>query len=323
MRTEAFRQWLSQAGALTPAQRRRAVEVLRQERQPWEGLAGVLDPTPICPHCHHRPCARWGKAHGLRRFRCGACGSACGKTFNALSGTPLARVRHRECWGEYAQALIDGASVRGAARRCGVHKNTAFRWRHRFLALPAGRKPSHLHGIVEADETYFLESHKGERHLPRPPRKRGGVAKKRGLSSEQIPVLVVRDRSTATTDAVLAKADTEAVTAVLAPVLDADAVLCSDGNAIYRGFAERAHIAHTPVNLSAGIRVVDHAFHIQNANAYHSRLKGWMVRFHGVATKYLPNYLGWRRCLERFAATLTPLVMLSLAIGRDQHLTQT
>jgi hypothetical protein len=39
---------------------------------------------------------------------------------------------------------------------------------------------------VEADETYFLESHKGERHLPRPPRKRGGVAKKRGLSNEQI-----------------------------------------------------------------------------------------------------------------------------------------
>jgi hypothetical protein len=108
----------------------------------------------------------------------------------------------------------------------------------------------------------------------------------------------VRDRSTATTDAVLAKADTEAVTAVLASVLDADAVLCSDGNAIYRGFAERAHIAHTPTNLSAGIRVVDHAFHIQNANAYHSRLKGWMAPFHGVATKYLPNYLGWRRCLE-------------------------
>jgi hypothetical protein len=233
----------------------------------------------------------------LPRYRC----AACGKTFNALSGTPLARLRHRECWGEYARALIDGDSVRAAARRCGVHKNTAFRWRHRFLALPAGVKPSSLHGIVEADETYFLESHKGERHLRRPPRKRGGVASKRGLSSEQIPVLVVRDRSMATTDA----------------------VLCFDGNAIYRRFAERVHIAHTPVNLSAGIRVIDHAFHIQNANAYHSRLKAWMARLHGVATKYPPNYLGSRRCLERFAATLTPSLMLSLAIGADQHLTQT
>jgi transposase-like protein len=319
MRTEAFHQWLSQADALTAAQRRRAIEILRQQRKLPDALASIGAAEPACPRCHHRPCGRWGNAHGLPRYRCGA----CGKTFNVLSGTPLARLRHRECWDEYARALIDGDTVRAAARRCGVHKNTAFRWRHRFLTLPAGLKPSSLHGIVEADETYFLESHKGERHLPRPPRKRGGVAKKRGLSSEQIPVLVVRDRSTATTDAVLPKANTASVTAVLAPVLDADAVLCSDSNAIYHGFAERAHIAHTPVNLSAGIRVIDHAFHIQNANAYHSRLKGWMARFHGVATKYLPNYLGWRRCLERFAATLTPSLMLSLAIGRNQHLTQT
>ena len=312
MRTEAFHKWLSQADALTAAQCRRTVEILRQERKLPEPLAGIPAVAPACPHCHHRSCGRWGNAHGLPRYRC----SACGKTFNILSGTPLARLRHRECWDEYARALIDGETVRAAARRCGVHKDTAFRWRHRFLTLPAGLKPSSLHGIVEADETYFLESHKGERHLPRPPRKRGGVAKKRGLSSEQIPVLVVRDRSTATTDAVLPKANTASVTAVLAPVLDADAVLCSDSNAIYHCFAERAHIAHAPVNLSAGIRVVDHAFHIQNANAYHSRLKGWMARFHGVATKYLPNYLGWRRCLERFAATLTPSLMLSLATGR-------
>jgi len=45
--------------------------------------------------------------------------------------------------------------------------------------------------------------------------------------------------------------------------------------------------------------VRDGAFHVQNVNAYHGRLKGWMGRFNGVATRYLPNYLGWRRTLER------------------------
>ncbi len=48
-----------------------------------------------------------------------------------------------------------------------------------------------------------------------------------------------------------------------------------------------------------------------------------MDRFHGVATKYLPNYLGWRRGLECFADTLTPSLLLRLAVGRDQQLTQT
>lgn len=72
---------------------------------------------------------------------------------------------------------------------------------------------------------------------------------------------------------------------------------------------------HPPVNLSAGIRVMDNAFHIQNVNAYDSRLKVWMIRFHGVATKYLPNYLGWRRCLERFGSILTPALFMSQAMG--------
>lgn len=54
-------------------------------------------------------------------------------------------------------------------------------------------------------------------------------------------------------------------------------------------------ITHRPVNLAAGQRVVAAVYHVQNVNAYDSRLKEWMRRFHGVATHYLGNYLGWRR----------------------------
>lgn len=311
MHTEDFHRWLAQAGELTPSQRQQALGWLRQERQTVDVIGSILDSEPICPFCHGVSCVRWGDSHGLPRHRC----RTCHKTFNALTGTPLARLRRRERWPVYAQTLIEGTTVREAAQRCGVHEDTSFRWRHRFLALPAQLKPAHLHGIVEADETYFLESHKGERALPRPPRKRGGVAAKRGLSEEQIPVLIARDRSANITDALLEKANTQAIRTVLEPLVDPDAVLCSDGNIIYRRFTEQTHLAHKSVNLSAGIRVLDNAYHIQNVNAYYSRLKTWMIRFHGVATKYLPNYLGWRRCLERFGKTLTPTLFLTQAVG--------
>lgn len=319
MRPNDFHHWLSRASELTPSQREQALASLSGIGHVGDVIAAIADWEPRCPHCLNTNCNHWGSAHGLPRYRC----RACHRTFNALTATPLARLRHRERWARYAQALIDGTSVREAARRCDVHKDTAFRWRHRFLSLPARCKPTHLHGIVEADETYFLESHKGERHLPRAPRRRGGVATKRGLSHEQIPVLIARDRDQSTTDAVLPKADSQSVGAVLAPLLDGDAVLCSDANAIYSAFARQAHLAHRPINLSQGIRVVDHAFHIQNVNAYDSRLKGWMARFHGVATKYLSNYLGWRRCLERFAQNLSPTLLIAQAAGVEQHLTQT
>nr|WP_256661350.1 hypothetical protein [Pseudomonas sp. HS-2] len=34
-----------------------------------------------------------------------------------------------------------------------------------------------------------------------------------------------------------------------------------------------------------------------------------MIPFHGVATKYLPNYLGWRRLLERYKTQLNPCLL--------------
>ena len=34
-------------------------------------------------------------------------------------------------------------------------------------------------------------------------------------------------------------------------------------------------------------------------NSYQGRLKGWIARFRGVPTKYLPRYLTWRIMYER------------------------
>ena len=163
-----------------------------------------------------------------------------------------------------------------------------------------------LAGVVEADETFFRCSHKGSRRwrqaegpLERRPHRRGERASKRGLSAEQVPALIARDRAGHTADAVLPDLGAEAIAAALGPVVAGDAVLCSDGAKAYAAFAARHGLHHEPINVAAGVRVRDGAFHVQNVNAYHGRLKGWMGRFNGVATRYLPNYLGWRRTLER------------------------
>jgi hypothetical protein len=55
--------------------------------------------------------------------------------------------------------------------------------------------------------------------------------------------------------------------------------------------------------------------HINNVNAYHSRLKQWLARFNGVATKNLPNYLGWRRALEACGQKVDPPKWILGAIG--------
>ena len=77
-------------------------------------------------------------------------------------------------------------------------------------------------------------------------------------------------------------------------------------------------VSHRAVNLNKGISVLAGVNHIQNANAYHSRLKEWMRGFHGVATKYLDHYLGWRRMIEAFGEHLNSTLGLTLSIGRHE-----
>jgi transposase-like protein len=281
-----------------------------------ETILGEHEPHH-CPHCQSNDLRSWGSSNKLPRYRC----YDCGRTSNPLTGTPLARLRKREHWFHYACALIEGVSIRRVAAECGINKNTAFLWRHRFLKAVAEHQAVHEHGIVEADETFFLESFKGQRQLPRPARQRGGVGKSRGTGTDQIPVLIVRDRSGATADFILKKVDVDHVSQVLKPLVDTDACLCTDGAAVYESFAKAENIEHQII-LARGPHARG-AFHIQNVNAYDSRLKNWMIRFHGVATKYLANYLGWRRMLERHREGITPSICLLEAAGLLQQLTKT
>ena len=321
MKPNDFRKLSSALKELTPHQRQVLMDRLQPAAQTsasYQLVETRMTEKPRCPHCAHDQVSRWGFANGLQRYRC----NACQVTFNALTETPLARLRHKAKWIDYAKQLVEGVSIRKSAAAVGIHPNTAFRWRDRFLNLPNGQQAISLAGIAEADETYFLESQKGRKQgLNRPSRKRGGKASKRGLSEEQTAVLICRDRAGNTADFMLEKADKAHIGAVLKPLLAADVILCTDGEKALAAVAKEMGITHRPVNLAAGRRVVAGVYHVQNVNAYDSRLKEWMRRFHGVATRYLGNYLGWRRLIERHNREISPADFLRAALGinRVQH----
>jgi transposase-like protein len=281
-----------------------------------DGCASLADiearfaADPRCPHCQSTNIGKWGSANGLGRTKC----RPCNVTFNALTGSPLAQLHKRELWLGHAQALVDGIALRKVAARIDVDLTTAFRWRHRFLEVPKALKAEHLEGTVEADETYFLRSEKGSRKLERKARKRGGKATKPGLSDEHVPVLIACDRNAAMTDAILPDRSAKSISAVLGPLIDKSAILVSDGAKAFRAFADEARILHVALNLSEG----EHRwgiYHVRHANSYDSRLKGWMRRFNGVATKYVDSYLGWHRTNDREKHTLTASRMLAAAWG--------
>jgi len=271
-----------------------------------------------CPHCRSPEVRPWGGARGLPRYRC----PQCRKTFNPFTGTPVAGLHNKERWLDQARALIEGESLAKAAERCRIDPSTAFRWRHRFLAALNHDKAKRLSGIVEADETFILESFKGRRGgLARPARRRGGKGAKRGLSAEQIPVVVARDRSGATFDAVLPRLDAASLEEALGERIPPSTDFCCDGGAAITAFAKRAKLKIHALPAPGNPKPEDPGFHINNVNAYHGRLKEWMRRFHGVATENLPTYLSWRRTLEALNDANDPKAWIRAAagIGPYQH----
>ncbi len=315
-----FKILLSQLENLTNLQKQRLADALNEnaENSSVRLIETHFDEIKNCPHCENQSFLRWGCSHELQRYRC----KNCKKTFNALTRSSLSRLRYKKRWITYSRCLRDGLSVKKAAEICGIDITTAFRWRHRFMANALESKDQEMVGIVEADETFFTESSKGNKQLThRKARKRGKSAKQR--KGERVPVLMVRDRSGTVANFVFEQLSKTEVHRCLRSIMSEEVVLYSDGNSFYQTFARDEKILHKRVVRNDSIYVVDKIFHIQNLNAYMSRLKNWMTRFNGVATKYLSNYLTWRKLLEKKDNDDSEEFILRCALARNnQQLTQ-
>jgi len=298
---------------------RLANEMLEQIKAQAKTLIEATNPHCVCPHCNSEHTVKWGRSSGLQRYRCQ--NSDCRRTFNKVTGTALARLHYRDKWLEHLRCMRDSLTLRVTAARIGVDLKTAFRWRHRFLRTSAKSNTNSLSGIIEVDETFFTESYKGARNLThRAPRKRGGQSKK-NKKADKVSVVIARDRAGHVSDLSDSALQKSTVHSFLAPIIKHDSILCSDGHSWYKTFAMTHGIAHHRLITLDNKRVIGKEYHIQNVNGYISRLKGWIARFHGVGTAYLPSYLAWRRLFETEKASED--AWLYAAIGSNQHIMPT
>ena len=169
---------------------------------------------------------------------------------------------------------------------------TSFYWRHKILeVMKHFDNHDKLDGIVEADETFFEESQKGNKHIKdRKPRKRGFSSENRlvGLSHDKVCVLTALDRNKHSFNKPVGfvKVNKEQV-AILQHRIQDNSILITDGNKSYKILKDVKL-----KQLKFG-KPQSKVYHLSNINNFHSKLKQFISRFNGVATKYLDNYVNY------------------------------
>jgi len=159
--------------------------------------------------------------------------------------------------------------------------------------------------IVEADETFVLMSRKGERKLQPEGSPKGGKASKRGLSDEQVQSSWPPTAPAATVSAVLPAVSAVHLQAVLGRSSTMTPFWSTDG--LHQLSAlRRPRWALAMKRSTKRLESASEANCIfKQFNSRHERLKTFLRRHRGVATKYLDSYLRWFPS-RRAAATANP-----------------
>ena len=267
-----------------------------------------------CPHCESEAVCRYGKYNGKQRYKC----NKCNRTFTDFTNSPCYNSKKPlNTWIQYIKCMILGYSIKKCSKELGISIPTAFYWRHKVMdAIRKYIGIGTVEGIVEIDDTYFRENFKGwhtensEFKMPRKAYHRGvkqdstkeqskTEKRKRGLSSDQISVMCAIDRIGNMIIEPISKGNVgfEAISKLFDNRIDQEAIVCTDITKSFTKFANTADVEVIQLpkdKRKAGI------FHIQHVNSLHNRIKSWMAKFRGVATKYLADYMSWFKWQEFF-----------------------
>lgn len=229
----------------------------------------------LCPYCECDKVIKYGFYNGIQRYKCK--NKECGKTFNNDINNPFRySKKFKDMWEKYFYVFLDGVSLRECAIRMNITLVTAFFWRHRFLHdLCEKNNIEKIGSYVELTKLVFSENFKGDRRYRGEKRDNIIIVNAVNDYIDIIPIFAARN--------FIGLFD---IRDNIIPRLDRKAYVVGLLDGRLKVFAE----GFNEINK---VKLKDNK--ISNIDmAYSNKVKTWLSKFNGVASKYLDHYLIWR-----------------------------
>ncbi|WP_297713468.1 hypothetical protein [Clostridium sp.] len=229
----------------------------------------------LCPYCEGEKFIKYGFYNGIQRYKCK--NEGCGKTFSNDINSPFRySKKFKGMWEKYFEVFLEGISLRECAIRMNITLVTAFFWRHRFLHDFC--KKNYIEKIgsyVELTKLVLNENFKGDREYHGEKRDKIIIVNAVNDYIDIIPIFAARN--------FIGLFD---IRDNIIPRLDRKAYVV--------GFLDgRLKVFAKGFNEINKVKLKENK--ISNIDIeYSNKIKRWLSKFNGVASKYLGHYLSWR-----------------------------
>lgn len=228
-----------------------------------------------CPHCGTKEVIKFGFYKGHQRYRCK--NNDCGKIFTKQTQNPFRHSKKfKENLDKYYELFQKGLTIRQCAEKLNITIVTSFFWRHRILYdLKYINYVEKLSNYAELTRVVITENFKGDRSKIGKEKDKISIVNGINKDIEIISIVAARNHLGITQ-----------LRENIAPRIDkrAYAVAFLDGR--LQAFSDK----HNEIN-----KITVKKYDIEPVDKIYSiKVKKWLKRFYGVATKYIDHYLSWR-----------------------------
>jgi transposase-like protein len=251
----------------------------------------ILSTAPICPRCRCEYVTKAGVHNGRQVYKC----KNCKYQFRETAKSLVYHLHKYPLILDYLKCMLEGKSLRACASEVGISLPTSFRWRHKILSAIQGLEGGiNFSGITEADELLLQYSEKGRRY--KSPEEKEQAIK---TIHPNVAVLVMTDRegNLLFKHTGEHKVQNSQIKEELKRRVSENNLICFKPNDEFK-----QAVMESP-SKKVIVRRKTKGLAIYSVNVAEKKITNflvWMMRFRGVATKYLQNYLMWFVVMNKY-----------------------